>query len=127
MIIYVLKLENNKYYVGKSKNEYLLTKRIQYHKSGFGSAYIKLYKPVKNCLIKHYEIDESYNLSEFSEDNEVKLCMKEFGIDNVRGVVILQLICLKKQLNVLIESYMELLIAVLIAETVALGTRIVQR
>jgi hypothetical protein len=85
MIIYVLKLENDKYYVGKSKNGYSLKKRIEYHKSSCGAAYTKLYKPVKDCLIKHYEIDESFNLSEFSEDNEVKLCMKRYGVDNVRG------------------------------------------
>ena len=41
--VYVLKLEQNKYYVGVSKNVY---KRIQEHFNSNGSQWTKLYNPI---------------------------------------------------------------------------------
>jgi predicted GIY-YIG superfamily endonuclease len=42
--IYILKLEDNKYYVGKTKN---INKRILEHFSNNGSEWTKKYKPIE--------------------------------------------------------------------------------
>lgn len=89
MIIYVLKLQNNKYYVGKTDN---FQKRIQQHFSGIGGSYwTKLYKPIE--VIRKFEINNtslllSSNKKIFGgleEDKIVKEMMCLYGIDNVRG------------------------------------------
>lgn len=75
MDIYVLKLENGKYYVGKSKS---VDKRIKQHFSGKGCYWTQKYKPIKvKEIIK--------DCDEFDEDKYVKKYMKQYGIDNVRG------------------------------------------
>lgn len=75
MIIYILELENGKYYVGKTNN---LDKRLHQHKYGFGSEWTKKYTFIK--LIE--TIDSG---SHFDEDKYTKIYMDKFGIDNVRG------------------------------------------
>lgn len=73
--IYVLKLQNGFYYIGKTEN---VQKRFDQHLSGFGSAFTKRYKPVAvHKVIK--------NASPFSEDAVVKEYMAKYGIDKVRG------------------------------------------
>ena len=69
--IYILKLENNKYYVGKTKN---LQGRLNNHKSKWTQVHrpIGLYKQISNC--------DSYD-----EDKYTLKMMNKFGIDNVRG------------------------------------------
>lgn len=74
-LIYVLELENNKYYVGKTHN---IEKRFNDHLNGNGSEFTKIYKPIQ--IYKIYK-----ELSEFDEDNYTKKYMKIYGIDNVRG------------------------------------------
>lgn len=73
--IYILELENNKFYVGKTTN---LKYRYQQHLNGTGAEFTKLYKPI--AIYKTYN-----NNSEFDEDNYTKLYMKLYGIQNVRG------------------------------------------
>lgn len=73
--VYVLKLNNDKYYVGRTSD---LAKRIEYHKNGNGSAWTKKYGFVK--LMKSMVID-----SPFYEDMMVKMMMQKYGIENVRG------------------------------------------
>ena len=73
--VYVLKLNNNKYYVGRTSD---LAKRVEYHKSGNGSAWTKKYGFVK--LIQSLKAD-----SPFYEDMMVKTMMQKYGIENVRG------------------------------------------
>ena len=73
--IYILKLAQDKYYVGKTKNP---DSRIQYHFEGRGSAWTNKYKPVETV-----EIIE--NCNKFDEDKYVLIYMEKFGIDNVRG------------------------------------------
>jgi len=76
MKVYVLKLSNNKYYIGKTSD---ISKRIQQHFSGeFGSKWTRKYKPEK--LVKTVN-----SVDEFDEDKWVKIYMKKYGIDNVRG------------------------------------------
>ncbi len=73
--LYVLQLEGGKYYVGKTDN---LEKRFSEHKTGRGSEWTKLHKPVK--------ILETRNMySNEDENNVTKELMKKYGYDNVRG------------------------------------------
>ncbi len=73
--IYILKLEQNKYYVGLSKNP---DSRIQEHFNGNGSSFTSLYKPIH--IVKQIQTYDRYD-----EDKIVKQCMSKFGILNVRG------------------------------------------
>ena len=73
--IYVLKLNNNKFYVGKSFNP---EKRFLEHLSGDGSTWTKKYEPIEIETIIP-------NASHFDEDKYVKEYMNKYGIDNVRG------------------------------------------
>lgn len=75
MGIYVLKLENNKYYVGRSEN---VQERIEAHIQGYGSEFTKRYK-VKKVI----EIIETEDM--FEEDKVTKRYMSKYGIDHVRG------------------------------------------
>jgi cellular nucleic acid-binding protein len=73
--IYILKLENNKYYVGKTDN---LEKRKQEHLKGTASSWTKKYKPIAIERIVQ-------NASPYDEDKYTIEYMGKYGIDNVRG------------------------------------------
>lgn len=73
--IYILKLSQGKYYIGKTDNP---EKRYEEHKSGVGSSWTKKYRPI--CLEKIYR-----DASPFDEDKYTKEYMAKYGIDNVRG------------------------------------------
>ncbi len=73
--IYILKLRNNKYYIGKSKNP---QKRFEEHIKGDGSSWTSLYKPIQIEKI----ISDA---SPFDEDKYVKIYMEKYGVENVRG------------------------------------------
>lgn len=92
--IYVLKLENGKYYVGKTNN---VLRRVQEHTDGRGSKWTELHKfvelvdvfPVENC---------------FDEDTRTLLTMKTHGVDNVRGGTYSTTILTQNQLNAINAS-----------------------
>ena len=73
--IYILKLENNKYYVGKSND---LETRLTSHKNGIASAWTKKYKPISVEKVIP-------NASSYDENKETIEYMGKYGIDNVRG------------------------------------------
>ena len=73
--IYILKLKEGKYYIGKTNN---IEKRWNEHITGNGSGFTKKYKPIS--LIKTMK-----SISYFDEDKYVKEYMSKYGIDNVRG------------------------------------------
>lgn len=73
--IYILKLEDGKYYVGKTKN---VIHRLMEHMNGKGAAWTKKH-PVLDIIAVHRDCDN------FDEDKYVKKCMLQYGIDNVRG------------------------------------------
>lgn len=75
IIIYVLELEQGKYYVGRTID---VKKRWKEHKLGIGAKWTKIYKPKQI-------IDIKYNADCFDEDKYVKIYMDKYGIDNVRG------------------------------------------
>lgn len=74
--IYVLRLTNNKYYIGKTNRS--VEKRYQEHLKGRGASWTKKYYPLEI-------IREIHNQSIFDEDRYTKEYMHLYGIDNVRG------------------------------------------
>jgi len=72
-IIYTLKLENNKFYVGKTQN---MERRFNEHKLGT-CEWTRINKPIS--------ILSQVEGSAFDEDRITKELMSEHGIDNVRG------------------------------------------
>lgn len=87
--LYVLQLEDDKWYVGKTDD---INKRFEQHKSGKGSAWTKEYKPVK--------IAETRTItSVHDETNVTKDLMKKYGIDNVRGGAYCQVDLPEQQVN----------------------------
>lgn len=72
--IYALKLNNGKYYIGKTSNPYF---RIESHFYSEGSEWTKIHKPVK--LLELIKGDD------YDEDKYTKMYMDKYGIDNVRG------------------------------------------
>ncbi len=75
MNIYILELEGDKIYVGKTSN---IEQRIEEHYSGNGSEWTKKYKPLR--ILKIIE-----DCDEYDEDINVLKMMKKRGIENVRG------------------------------------------
>jgi len=74
-LIYVLQLQNNKYYIGKTTN---IDKRIEEHKNGNGSVWTNKHKFIS--LIETYKYNDK-----FDEDKYTKEYMSKYGIENVRG------------------------------------------
>jgi len=80
--IYVLQLENNKYYVGKTSTPDF---RLEAHFNNNGSAWTKKYKPIK----LHELIPDC---DDYDEDKYTKIYMDKYGINNVRGGSYVQII-----------------------------------
>lgn len=79
--LYVLKLQNNKYYVGITKD---IDQRFQEHVAGKGSWFTKLYKPEKIIQADIYtDIPENEMLD--VETFVTVEYMQKYGISNVRG------------------------------------------
>lgn len=75
VFIYILQLENNKYYVGKTNNPNF---RLNNHFNSNGSSWTNKYKPVQ--VLKLIP-----DCSDFDEDRYTKEYMSKKGINNVRG------------------------------------------
>jgi len=73
--IYILRLLNNKFYVGKSMNP---CKRIKEHFKNNGSVWTKKYKPIETIKIIS-------DCDHYDEDKYTKIYMEKYGINNVRG------------------------------------------
>lgn len=78
LIIYALKLESGKYYVGKTHREEGPEYRFQQHILGNGTEWTKKYKPIS--ILESYEHNSSWE-----EDVLTKKYMMKYGIENVRG------------------------------------------
>lgn len=74
--IYILKCEDNRYYVGKTDRP--LQIRILEHFRQQGSEWTKMYKPIQ-------VVDTRDNCDGYDEDKYTKTYMMKYGIDNVRG------------------------------------------
>ena len=75
VFIYILELENKKYYVGKTTNPDF---RLEQHFNYSGSQWTKKYKPIKILELKP-------NCDDYDEDKYTKIYMDKYGINNVRG------------------------------------------
>lgn len=75
LTIYILELENEKYYVGRSTCS---KGRILQHFNNNGSEWTKLYKPIR--VISQIKTNDT-----FDEEKHTLLTMDKYGIDNVRG------------------------------------------
>ena len=75
MYVYILRLLDDKYYVGKTDN---LDSRFAQHFSGKAAAWTKKHRPIEVAEI----IPDA---DEFDEDKYTKIYMREYGVENVRG------------------------------------------
>lgn len=91
VFIYILKLTDNKYYIGKSYNPDI---RISNHFENGGSYWTKKYKPVHVMHIIP-------GCDEYDEDKYTLIYMEKYGIDNVRGGSFCELEFSKDTLNTL--------------------------
>lgn len=73
--IYALKLENGKYYVGKTDNPQF---RLENHFNLNGSEWTKIHKPLKL-------LELIPNCDNYDEDKYTRKYMDKYGINNVRG------------------------------------------
>ncbi len=73
--IYVIKLQQNKFYIGKTSNPQF---RLENHFSSQGSEWTRLYKPI--CLEALIPDCDDYD-----EDKYTRMYMDKYGVDNVRG------------------------------------------
>jgi hypothetical protein len=73
--IYILLLEDNKYYVGKSNEPEF---RLEKHFNGKGSVWTQKYKPVQ-------VVELINNCDDYDEDKYTLKYMAKYGIENVRG------------------------------------------
>jgi predicted GIY-YIG superfamily endonuclease len=86
LYIYILELEEGKYYVGQTTNP---TRRIQQHLDGSGSKWTERYRPVRTLDI--IKTDDP-----FDEDKWVKRMMLKYKVSNVRGGSYSQLVLEKE-------------------------------
>lgn len=75
--VYILKLVENKYYVGSTTN---LEERMKYHGTHAGSKWTIKYEPVEGGLIQVFK-----NVPREFEDEVTVACSRLFGPENVRG------------------------------------------
>jgi hypothetical protein len=75
VFIYVLQLQQGKYYVGKTNNPQF---RLESHFNSNGSEWTKLYKPLGLLELKP-------NCDDYDEDKITRQYMDTYGIHNVRG------------------------------------------
>ena len=73
--IYILELEQSKYYIGKTKNPNF---RLEQHINNNGSAWTKKYKPISILKILP-------NCDDYDEDKYTIKFMEKYGVNNVRG------------------------------------------
>lgn len=70
-----MKLQDDKYYIGKSKNT---EERIKSHFNNVGTKWTIIHKPI--AIVSIFKTTDP-----FDEDNYTKKFMYKYGIDNVRG------------------------------------------
>ena len=82
MFIYILELEQNKYYIGKTTN---IAFRLKDHFTSNGSAWTRKYKPIQVQSI-------IADCDDYDEDKYTLKYMEKYGINNVRGGSFCQMI-----------------------------------
>ena len=79
--VYVLQLEDEKYYVGLSKD---VDRRFQEHQTGVGAKWTKKYPPIK-VVYKLVTSHTAYLYASTIENLKTIEYMKKYGKENVRG------------------------------------------
>ena len=74
VFVYVLKLEYEKYYIGKTNNPQF---RLEDHFIDY-SSWTKIYKPIKL-------IELIPNCDDYDEDKYTRIYINKYGTNNVRG------------------------------------------
>ena len=84
-VVYVLELEDNYWYVGRSKH---LQRRLERHQNGLGNSASWIFHHKVVGLNKIYELNDekgnSVDMDPFMEDAITFRLMKEHGVDIVR-------------------------------------------
>jgi len=93
IFIYILKCENDKYYIGKTKNPNF---RLQQHFNCNGSQWTKMYKPIEI-------IELIPNCDNYDEDKYTQIYMDKFGLNNVRGGSFVQFELDQSTINFLLQ------------------------
>ena len=75
VFIYIIQLEQEKYYIGKTNNPHF---RLESHFNSNGSEWTKIYKPIRLLELKP-------NCDDYDEDKITRQYMDKYGINNVRG------------------------------------------
>lgn len=75
LFVYILKLEQGKFYIGKTVEPHF---RINNHFESNGSAWTTRYRPIEL-------LELIPDCDDYDEDKYTKMYMDKFGIDNVRG------------------------------------------
>lgn len=91
--IYILKLKESKYYVGKTTD---INQRLENHINNSGCAWTKLYPPIG--IISIHE-----NCDDFDEDKYTLKTMSQYGIDNVRGGSYVNIVLSTDQISAIIQ------------------------
>ena len=73
IFIYILELENKKYYVGKTTNPDF---RLEQHFNSYGSQWTKKYKPIKILELKP-------NCDDYDEDKYTRMYMDAYGTPRI--------------------------------------------
>lgn len=81
IVLYALKLEDEKYYIGLTRN---ITKRFISHKKGMGSWWTKIYQPIEIIEIRKTNIISESEASKLEDKMTIEYAIK-YGTDNVRG------------------------------------------
>ena len=115
--IYILQLEKGKFYVGKTINPSF---RLDSHFNSNGSAWTKIYKPIKM-------IELIPNCDDYDEDKYTRMYMDKYGIDNVRGGSFVSVELEQSTINHLKQMKMEQMINVLIVENQDILRKIVKK
>ena len=80
--IYILRLQEGRYYVGKTTN---VKRRYRDHINGKNCPWTSIYKPIEIIFCRPIKTVNDVN-------NVTKICMKKYGIDNVRGGIYTQVV-----------------------------------
>jgi hypothetical protein len=91
VFIYVLQLEKDKYYIGKTNNPEF---RLESHFNSNGSEWTKLYKPLQVLELRP-------NCDDYDEDKITRQYMDKYGITNVRGGSFVSIKLQKSEIDIL--------------------------
>jgi predicted GIY-YIG superfamily endonuclease len=91
MFVYILKLEEDKYYIGKTTNPDV---RIRDHFNSRGAKWTQKYKPVETMEIIP-------DCDDYDENKHTFKMMKIYGIENVRGGSFCQVVLSQHNINTL--------------------------